>query len=270
MGQILEECPDTLGISDDVFVYGSTKEELAKNLQTLHITEQKNIGSAPSRLQRMLLRIQPYDCTIEYNPGPEITVADYPESNRRQVKLLNWLLRSMQSRPLMRNSMNRNFVDSEFGRLSEQIIKRWPDKSTQSQSTEPRSYIVRMESRQCVRRNRRHLKEIVHNEIAYPHTNSSHPGRWQTTISPIGNSIMLRLHAAITGFSVRRVIHSSLSVVTNAAEIQQIHVNPESRLGLPTVTNHDHLDADDNSTSSSSLVYISRCGRSITRLARFN
>ncbi|GFN90845.1 retrovirus-related pol polyprotein from transposon 17.6 [Plakobranchus ocellatus] len=39
--------------------------------------QQNNIGSAPQRLQRMLLRIQPYDCTIEYKPGREMTIADY-------------------------------------------------------------------------------------------------------------------------------------------------------------------------------------------------
>ena len=36
----------------------------------------KNVSQAPPRLQRMLLRIQPYDVDIQYKPGRDIPVAD--------------------------------------------------------------------------------------------------------------------------------------------------------------------------------------------------
>ena len=36
----------------------------------------KNLVSAPPRLQRMLLRLQPYDFTIRYRPGNQMHVAD--------------------------------------------------------------------------------------------------------------------------------------------------------------------------------------------------
>ena len=36
----------------------------------------KNLMSAPPRLQRMLLRLQPYDVTIKYRPGKQVLVAD--------------------------------------------------------------------------------------------------------------------------------------------------------------------------------------------------
>ena len=39
MGQILEECPDALVISDDVCVYGKTEEEHDENLRTLMLRE---------------------------------------------------------------------------------------------------------------------------------------------------------------------------------------------------------------------------------------
>ena len=36
----------------------------------------KNLVAVPPRLQRMLLRLQTYDCTIKYRPGKEMLLAD--------------------------------------------------------------------------------------------------------------------------------------------------------------------------------------------------
>ena len=36
----------------------------------------KNLVAAPPRLQRMLLRLQPFNCTIKYRPGKEMLLAD--------------------------------------------------------------------------------------------------------------------------------------------------------------------------------------------------
>ena len=36
----------------------------------------KNLVAAPPRLQRMLLRLQPFDCNIKYKPGKEMLLAD--------------------------------------------------------------------------------------------------------------------------------------------------------------------------------------------------
>jgi hypothetical protein len=38
--------------------------------------QKKNLDMAPPRLQRMLLRLQPYDCIIKYKPGKEMVIAD--------------------------------------------------------------------------------------------------------------------------------------------------------------------------------------------------
>ena len=38
--------------------------------------QKKNLADAPPRLQRMLLKIQPYDVTIVYKPGKEVVIAD--------------------------------------------------------------------------------------------------------------------------------------------------------------------------------------------------
>ena len=40
------------------------------------IIHKKNLMQAPSSLQRMLLRPQPYDCDITYLPGKEMGTAD--------------------------------------------------------------------------------------------------------------------------------------------------------------------------------------------------
>ena len=42
-------------------------------LEQIH---KKNLMQAPPRLQRMLLRLQPYDCIIKYLPGREMVTAD--------------------------------------------------------------------------------------------------------------------------------------------------------------------------------------------------
>jgi hypothetical protein len=56
-------------------LYGKhfTVESDHKPLEMIHL---KNLSAAPQRLQRMLLRIQPYDLTITYRPGKEVLVAD--------------------------------------------------------------------------------------------------------------------------------------------------------------------------------------------------
>jgi hypothetical protein len=38
--------------------------------------QKKNLDMAPPRLQRMLLRLQPYDRIIKYKPGKEMVIAD--------------------------------------------------------------------------------------------------------------------------------------------------------------------------------------------------
>ena len=57
------------------YVYGKqfTIQSDHKPLEMIHL---KNLAAAPQRLQRMLLRIQPYDIVIRYKPGKEMTLAD--------------------------------------------------------------------------------------------------------------------------------------------------------------------------------------------------
>ena len=57
------------------FIFGQevTVESDHKPLESIHL---KRLHSAPSRLRRMLLRLQPYDIQIRYRPGPDVSIAD--------------------------------------------------------------------------------------------------------------------------------------------------------------------------------------------------
>ena len=59
----------------NTYVYGKqfTIQSDHKPLEMIHLN---NLAAAPQRLQRMLLRIQPYDIVIRYKPGKEMTLAD--------------------------------------------------------------------------------------------------------------------------------------------------------------------------------------------------
>ena len=58
------------------YIFGKevTVESDHKPLENI---QKKNLSKAPPRLQRLLLRIQPYGCRIEYKPGKDMIYADY-------------------------------------------------------------------------------------------------------------------------------------------------------------------------------------------------
>ena len=58
------------------YVYGK-EFQTESDHKPLENIQNKNIAQAPPRLQRMLLRLQPYDAQILYKPGKEIRIPDY-------------------------------------------------------------------------------------------------------------------------------------------------------------------------------------------------
>ena len=44
--------------------------------KSLEMIAMKNLANVPPRLQRMLLKLQRYDVTIKYRPGPQMQLAD--------------------------------------------------------------------------------------------------------------------------------------------------------------------------------------------------
>ena len=58
------------------YVYGK-EFQIESDHKPLENIQNKNIAQAPTRLQRMLLRLQPYDAQILYKPGKEMRIPDY-------------------------------------------------------------------------------------------------------------------------------------------------------------------------------------------------
>ena len=56
-----------------LFGHSFTVKTDHKPLESIHL---KHLTAAPTRLQRMLLRLQPYDLVIRYQPGKSIEIAD--------------------------------------------------------------------------------------------------------------------------------------------------------------------------------------------------
>ena len=183
MDHILENCPGTISIADDIGVFGSSEGEHDENLHNLMRVAQahglsdaetryanieremlavvfgcerfhtyvfgksvtiesdhrplemihlKNLSAAPQRLQRMLLRIQPYAITIRYRPGKEMAMADalsrQPCDNKEQIQLyvqLHFVQSSTQRLDILRDETRQ---DAELMELQTIIHDGWPEK----------------------------------------------------------------------------------------------------------------------------------------------
>jgi hypothetical protein len=90
----------------------------------------KHLSKAPPRLQRMLLRIQPYDIELRYKPGKQMTYADYlsriqptPGKTVELEQSIHMVQISMSQLEKLRIAC---VNDDEMSALREQIIKGWP------------------------------------------------------------------------------------------------------------------------------------------------
>ncbi len=91
----------------------------------------KQLNKAPPRLQRMLLRIQPYDATIKYKPGKDLIFADYLSRTyptKGEAIQLEHTIHTIQISPnqLEKVRLATN-SDSDLSLLREQIVAGWPD-----------------------------------------------------------------------------------------------------------------------------------------------
>ena len=90
----------------------------------------KNIVSAPTRLQRMLLRLQSYDIDIEYIPGKCLPLPDtlsrqpLPENN--EILFEKQISYTRFSEPRITQIKNKTKKEKEYQELSSMIIKGWP------------------------------------------------------------------------------------------------------------------------------------------------
>ena len=113
------------------YVFGKsvTIESDHRPLEMIHL---KNLSAAPQRLQRMLLRIQPYAITIRYRPGKEMAMADalsrQPCDNKEQIQLdvqLHFVQFSTQRLEILRDETRQ---DAELMELQTIIHDGWPEK----------------------------------------------------------------------------------------------------------------------------------------------
>ena len=112
------------------FIYGKAVTVLSdhKPLESIHL---KQLSQAPPRLQRMLLRIQPYDVTIRYKPGKELIFADYlsriQPSPGPEVQLEHTIHLIQISQRQLERVKQATDEDCELSVLREQVVNGWPE-----------------------------------------------------------------------------------------------------------------------------------------------
>ena len=110
-----------------------------KPLESIHL---KHLSSAPARLRRMLLRLQPYTMVIKYKPGREVAVADalsrLPVEDTDAIPNLEAQIHDVQSQfstEILSRIKSETAKDVELNVLREVIYTGWPE--TQSEAPSP-------------------------------------------------------------------------------------------------------------------------------------
>ena len=112
------------------YVYGKRFSVLSDH-KPLEMITLKNLGAAPPRLQRLLLRLQGYDITVNYKPGKEMLLSDAmsrlnplpPESSETPLRV-DFVMFSDRNLQEIRNATSQ---DSELFILKDVILERWPE-----------------------------------------------------------------------------------------------------------------------------------------------
>ena len=113
-----------------MYVYGKSFviESGHKPLEMINL---KNLAAAPQRLQRMFLRVQPYDFVLRYKPGKQMMLADamsrQPSSKSTQIDLdiqVSFVQFSTQKLQSIREATQ---ADDELCSLRAVIVDGWPD-----------------------------------------------------------------------------------------------------------------------------------------------
>ena len=99
-------------------------------LEQIH---KKNLDMAPPRLQRMLLRLQPYDCIIQYKPSKEMVIADtlsrLSPRDRDEVPGMQVKIHHVSefSPVELQKIKDETAKDETLQILSRQVVEGWPD-----------------------------------------------------------------------------------------------------------------------------------------------
>ena len=113
-----------------MYVYGKSFV-LESDHKPLEMITLKNLAAAPQRLQRMFLRLQPYDFVLRYKPGKQMMLADamsrQPSSESTQIDLdiqVSFVQFSTQKLQSIREATQ---ADDELCALRAVIVDEWPD-----------------------------------------------------------------------------------------------------------------------------------------------
>ena len=100
----------------------------------LENTHLKHLSDAPPRLQRLLLKLQPYDITIKYLPGNKVAVADVlsrlSPSGKTVIRGLDVTIHDMTKQPYVHNWIAQiqkaTREDQVLELFMQQIMEGWP------------------------------------------------------------------------------------------------------------------------------------------------
>ena len=117
-----------------MYVYGKSFI-LESDHKPLEMINLKNLAAAPQRLQRMFLRVQPYDFVLRYKPGKQMMLADVlsrqPSSETTQIDLdvqVSFVQFSTQKLQAIREATQ---SDTELCALRTVIVEGWPESQRQ-------------------------------------------------------------------------------------------------------------------------------------------
>ena len=107
-----------------------------KPLEMIH---RKNLAAAPQILQRMLLRLQPYDFELRYKPGKEMALADtmsrQPSRYKEQIELDVQITFVQFSTKILQELRGETQTDDELCALKTVITDGWPERQSSLPAT---------------------------------------------------------------------------------------------------------------------------------------
>ena len=117
------------------YLFGQDKVEVETDHKPLEAIFKKPIHKAPPRLQRMLLRVQPYSLHVQYKKGAELYIADAlsrhylpntdpPEEDEYEVHILET---GQVSEAVYERLVKETKSDPELVALRKVVMSGWPD-----------------------------------------------------------------------------------------------------------------------------------------------
>ena len=111
------------------YVYGK-EFQIESDHKPLENIQNKNIAQTPPRLQRMLLRLQPYDAQILYKPGKKMRIPDYlsrTHPTQGEEIELDLTIHTVEITVQKQIELPEATEDEELKILKQVIVNGWPE-----------------------------------------------------------------------------------------------------------------------------------------------